>query len=310
MEINNHDKKFYLLNEYLKTLQFERQLAKSSISTYQRLLNRYLAQNNPLTADEKSLKSYLSQLHSEKLTARTIQQHLASLKGFFNWLNEKNHHPQNPAKLLTAPKIAHKKLPKALTTDDISQLMRSPDKENHAHIRNHALLEVFYSTGLRLAELHQLNINDFSDNNINITKKQAQIKGKGGKIRGIFLGEYAIKALNNWLKVRKIWAKNDEKALFINQQGKRLSQRGITWCLKQFAKQNLPNRPIHPHMLRHSFATHILESSQDIRLVQELLGHQNLRTTQIYTHLDYQYLSKIYDKTHPRANKKFDKKSN
>ena len=198
----------------------------------------------------------------------------------------------SPLDLVTAPKIANT-LPDVLSPEDVEQLLNFKPS-SVIEIRDMAIVELMYSSGLRVSEAININITDFEDDMAFL-----RVLGKGSKTRLVPLGKFAIKAIENWLNERKKIS-NDTEALFLNSKGSRLSIRSVQLRLKKMAtKQGLP--PIHPHMLRHSFATHMLESSGDLRTIQELLGHSSLSTTQIYTKLDYQHLAKIYDEAHPRA---------
>ena len=222
----------------------------------------------------------------------------------------------NPVIGISAPKIP-KKLPKTLDVDQVSQLL-SPYKksgtekskannsknpgEDNLVLRDHAMMELFYSSGLRLSELANLNMND-----IDLRDGSMRVVGKGKKTRDLPIGSKAIEAMQIWLQARKlllnVQENENEKAVFLSQNGKRLSNRSIQMRLKEWAVKKDIGSNLHPHMLRHSFASHMLESSSDLRAVQELLGHADISTTQIYTHLDFQHLAKVYDKAHPRAKK-------
>ena len=217
---------------------------------------------------------------------------MSSGKGFFNFLKQNSLVDSSPFDDVVAPK-APKNLPEVLSPDQVNNLLSFPAKKPQ-DFRDLAILELIYSCGLRVSEASNINIDDFEDN-----KSFLRVLGKGSKTRLIPVGSFALKSVDVWLKHRnKI--DPDTKALFINLRGERLSVRSIQERIKKIAiAQGLP--PIHPHMLRHSFATHLLESSGDLRSIQELLGHSSLSTTQIYTKLDYQYLIRIYEKSHPKA---------
>lgn len=217
------------------------------------------------------------------------------MRSFFNYLLKKHLVSQNPAKQIQAPKQA-RKLPKTLDVDQISGLLDTPT-DSILEIRDLAMFELFYSSGLRLSELAALDLDD-----LDYGDKMLRVRfGKGGKQRNLPVGKKAIEVIEKWLKHRP---PSTDQALFLSSRGNRLSQRSIQLRLERWCKKlGLPEH-IHPHMLRHSFASHLLQSSQDIRAVQELLGHSNISTTQIYTHLDFQHLAEVYDNTHPRAHKK------
>ena len=236
-------------------------------------------------------------LHRKGLGGRSIQRWLSSLRTFFNYGLKHRWLTSNPANGIAAPK-SPKKLPKTLDVDQINQFLSLPES-NWIDCRDHAIIELLYSSGLRLAELANLNLTD-----VDLREAMVTVTGKGNKTRQLPIGRQALGAMKSWLKRRQELKKTDLPAMFLSQHGKRLSPRSIQDRLKKIGiKQGMQGK-VHPHMLRHSFASHLLESSGDLRAVQELLGHQNISTTQIYTHLDFQHLAKVYDKAHPRAQKK------
>jgi len=238
-------------------------------------------------------------MHSKGLSGKSIARMLSAWRGFFDFLNSRFNFKQNPVVSIKAPKDK-KKLPQTLSVDQTIRLVDIKDT-TFLGKRDHAILELFYSSGLRLSELTNLKIEDIS-----LTDENIRVTGKGNKSRIVPIGKNALNALNDWLLERKKIVKlsPENNIIFLSKQGNPLSSRTIQYRLKYWAlKQGIPEN-IHPHLLRHSFASHILQSSQDLRAVQELLGHSNISTTQIYTHLDFQHLSKIYDKSHPRAKKK------
>jgi integrase/recombinase XerC len=203
----------------------------------------------------------------------------------------------NPASGIKTPK-APKRLPNVLDVDQINQLLNIQET-NPISLRDKAILELLYSSGLRLTELVNLNPID-----LNLKDKSLMVMGKGGKTRMVPIGQKAIEAVNQWLDVRNQLAKTDEEALFVGSKGVRLGQRAIQARIRHWGKKNGIQQSVYPHLLRHSFATHLLEASGDLRAVQELLGHKDISTTQIYTHLDFQHLAETYDKAHPRSGKK------
>ena len=242
----------------------------------------------------ETCSAWIGSLYSQNNNPRSIQRHLSSAKGFFRFLKKNNLIDSSPFDLVTAPKSSST-LPEVLSPEDVEQLLNFKPT-NMIEIRDMAIVELMYSSGLRVSETVNININDFEEN-----KSFLRVLGKGAKTRLVPMGRFAINAINDWLKERDK-LQSDTDALFLNVKGTRLTVRSIQLRLKKMAvKQGLP--PIHPHMLRHSFATHMLESSGDLRTIQELLGHSSLSTTQIYTKLDYQHLAKIYDQSHPRAKK-------
>lgn len=267
---------------------YKRDLLK--LSTYLKSLEITLY--NEITDD--ICTGWIGSLFSANNNPRSIQRHLSSAKGFFKFLKKNSIIESSPFELVKAPKTAQH-LPDVLSPEDVEQLL-SIKPEDALEIRDLAIVELMYSSGLRVSETANIDIDDFEEE-----MSFLRILGKGSKTRIVPLGRYAISAIQNWIKERQKYSE-ESTALFINLKGSRLSVRSIQLRLKRMAlKQGLP--PVHPHMLRHSFATHMLESSGDLRTIQELLGHSSLSTTQIYTKLDYQYLVKIYDKAHPRAKK-------
>jgi integrase/recombinase XerC len=238
--------------------------------------------------------AWIGDLFSQNNNPRSIQRHLSSAKGFFRFLKKNNLIDGSPFELVTAPKSASN-LPEVLTPEDVEQLLNFKPS-SLIEIRDLAIVEMMYSSGLRVSETVNINVTDFEEG-----MSFLRVLGKGSKTRLVPIGRFAISAINNWLSERDKIVSNTD-ALFLNSKGTRLTVRSVQLRLKKMAlKQGLP--PIHPHMLRHSFATHMLESSGDLRTIQELLGHSSLSTTQIYTKLDYQHLAKIYDQAHPRAKK-------
>ena len=246
--------------------------------------------------DGRQLAGYIASRHRQGIGGKSLQRYLSAIRSFYRYLIKQGSLTSNPAQGIVTPK-SPKRLPKTLDVDQTIQLVEIKNSSPLA-IRDKAILELMYSSGLRLSELVGLDLSS-----IDIADSIVTVFGKGKKVRKVPIGNHAIRALKKWLKVRKDCVKDDECALFISRRGTRISARSIQLRLNQWAiKQGLATR-VNPHMLRHSFATHILESSSDLRAVQELLGHSDISTTQIYTHLDFQHLTKIYDKSHPRAKK-------
>lgn len=269
--------------------------------------------------DDRVLRDYVIsrakgglQKDQQKLSSASIETQLASIRIFFQFLLEKEQIPLNYARLVTPPK-KQKRLPKVIEAELLGTILdRIP--ENEFEVRDLAILELVYSSGLRLAEVTDLNVShiNFEEGLVLI------VDGKGGKDRLIPIGEKAIAAINQWLSIRQDWsvessgadlfdkdfsqeANRQSGALFISKRGERLTDRQISRRIKAYAEKSGVNINLHPHLLRHSMATHMLESSQDIRLVQELLGHADISTTQVYTHLNYNHLAKVFDAAHPRA---------
>ncbi len=288
------------INEYLVFVSQVKNLSENTTKSYERDLKKlYLFLEKLNIANYSDIKeeicsAWIGDLYSQNNKPKSIQRHLSSAKGFFRFLKKNNLISSSPFELVTAPKSSHT-LPDVLSPEDVEQLLNFKPS-NTIEIRDMAIVELMYSSGLRVSETVNINISDFEEN-----MSFLRVIGKGSKTRLVPMGRFAINAINNWLNEREKISNNTD-ALFLNSKGSRLSVRSIQLRLKKMAiKQGLP--PVHPHMLRHSFATHMLESSGDLRTIQELLGHSSLSTTQIYTKLDYQHLAKIYDKSHPRAKK-------
>ncbi len=291
-----------LLADYLSFLNYERGLSPLTRESYARDIKQLIALSDGTALNNlqnSHIRRYIASLHSKGLGGKSIARMLSSWRGFFDFLIQRHQLTNNPVNGLRAPKSA-KSLPKALSIEQTIQLVDIKDNDILS-VRDHAILELFYSSGLRLSEVVNLNIDqlDFSEGTVTVT-------GKGNKTRIVPLGNHAIVAIQNWLKLRtSLLNKNpNDKAVFISNHGKRISARNIQYRLKAWSIKQEINSSVHPHMLRHSFASHVLQSSGDLRAVQEMLGHANISTTQVYTHLDYQHLTKIYDTAHPRAKKK------
>ena len=288
------------INQYIEYIFQVKNLSPNTASSYKRDLLKLSSYMESLGVVSYSKitddigTGWIGSLFSSNNNPRSIQRHLSSAKGFFKFLKKNSIIESSPFELVNAPKTPQY-LPDVLSPEDVEQLL-SLKPVNVLEIRDLAIVELMYSSGLRVSETANIDLNDFEEE-----MSFLRVLGKGSKTRIVPLGRYAINAIQNWIKEREKYSEKS-KALFINLKGSRLSVRSIQLRLKRLAiKQGLP--PVHPHMLRHSFATHMLESSGDLRTIQELLGHSSLSTTQIYTKLDYQYLVKIYDKAHPRAKK-------
>lgn len=300
---SNHDDIDKEISLFIKFITIERQLSPNTTKNYQRDLNKfssYCLDHNIKQLDhieDHTIRQYIGQRHRQGIGGKTLQRNLSSLRSFFNYLLKEKKVRHNPALSISAPK-SPRKLPKTLDTEQVSFLLAIKEQDPLA-IRDKAIMELLYSSGFRISELVNLNINtiDFRDASVSVT-------GKGDKTRLLPVGKIAIEATKAWLKVRSAWENTDEPALFINKQGKRLQIRSIQKRLAQWGIRQQLDDSLHPHKLRHSFASHLLESSGDLSTVQELLGHTDISTTQIYTHLDFQHLAKVYDKAHPRAKKK------
>ena len=296
-------KEYFVTKDLVQYIDYIFQVKNLSLNTANSYKRDLLKLSNYLSSvgissykdiTDETCTGWIGSLFSSNNNPRSIQRHLSSAKGFFKFLKKNLVIESSPFELVKAPKTPQH-LPDVLSPEDVEQLL-SLKPVDALEIRDLAIVELMYSSGLRVSETANINMNDFEEE-----MSFLRILGKGSKTRLVPLGRYAISAIKNWTKERQKYSDTSE-ALFINLQGSRLTVRSIQLRLKRMAiKQGLP--PIHPHMLRHSFATHMLESSGDLRTIQELLGHSSLSTTQIYTKLDYQYLVKIYDKAHPRAKK-------
>lgn len=242
-----------------------------------------------------ALTRYLSDRHKAGIGARSLSRTLAAIRGFSRWGQENANWTHDPSQHVKCPKHV-KRLPAVLDVDSTNQLVEIDTSKGSIEKRDRAILELFYSSGLRLSELSSLDLGD-----IDFEREIARVTGKGKKTRIVPVGTKAISALQLWLSVRPDIALPNTRALFVSIRGTRLARRSIEARLSHWGRQQGIEQAVYPHLLRHAFATHILESSGDLRAVQELLGHASLATTQIYTHLDFQHLAQIYDRAHPRA---------
>ncbi len=293
-----------MLAEFFRQLAAEVRASKHTVSNYQRdmkQLYRYCVDksiNQWGDLKHADIRSHIAARHRKGLSSKSLQRELSAIRSFYDYLLKKGQASVNPAQQIKAPKQP-RKLPKTLDVDQLTGLLEA-GTSSLLEIRDLAMFELFYSSGLRLSELSALDLTDIDLPDSTLTVRI----GKGGKSRVLPVGSKAVAAIENWLQQRVVKIARKEPALFVSMRGTRLGQRNIELRLKQWCiKKDIPEH-IHPHMLRHSFASHLLESSQDLRAVQELLGHSNIGTTQIYTHLDFQHLAEIYDKAHPRAKKK------
>ena len=288
------------LHGYLAWLRNEKQYSELTAENYARDLRHLfeLAADTPLASLRiHHIRRYIAQLHSKGLGGRSLARMLSAWRGFFTYLMRDHGLTDNPCAGLRAPK-SPKTLPQALSPDEAARLVELPADTPEA-LRDKAMFELFYSSGLRLAELVGLD-----PAQLDMGAGEVRVTGKGSKTRIVPLGSHASAALRDWLAVRGQLASENETALFVGRRGSRISPRVVQLRMKQWGiKQGITSN-VHPHLLRHSFATHVLQSSGDLRAVQEMLGHASISTTQVYTHLDFQYLSKIYDAAHPRARKK------
>ncbi|MBK5941907.1 tyrosine recombinase XerC [Halochromatium roseum] len=313
-----------LLPGFLGHLANERQVSPHTLSNYRRDLERIarwrIEQGIQAWSDlrDEAIRRYVAARHRTGIGGRTLARELSALRTFFDYLLRERLVSHNPARGLRAPKSA-RRLPSSLDADTLSALLDS-DKQVDSDadaaglgtvaadseieneplaLRDTAMIELFYSSGLRLAELISVDVRDIDPADAMLT-----VVGKGSKTRRVPIGRAALQAIAGWLAVRPLLAAADEPALFVSSRGKRIHPRTVQARLKRWGQQRSAGRHLHPHLLRHSFASHLLESSGDLRAVQELLGHADIATTQVYTHLDFQHLAQVYDQAHPRARKR------
>ena len=288
---------------WLDTLEHQRRLSGHTLSNYSRavaLLLR-LKENTALRdLDSAQIRRFVARLHAAGLSGRTLALTLSAWRGLFNWLARQRGFPANPVQGVRAPK-SPRHLPKSLSVEQMQQLLETAAPQSPAGARDRAMFELLYSSGLRLAELVAL---DADDGRLDLKQAEVTVTGKGAKTRTVPVGGRAREALRDWLKARALLAAPRERALFVGARGRRIAPGTVQARLRAWAKRQGLGASVHPHMLRHSFASHVLQSSQDLRAVQEMLGHASISTTQVYTHLDFQALAKVYDAAHPRARKK------
>ncbi len=295
-----HSKDSDWIDRFIRHLATERRLSPHTCKHYRRdldSLQRYCDKHDLQhwgDLDDEHLRAYSAAAYRRGLSARSIQRRLSAARTFFRYLLREKWVKRNPVDNVRAPK-AGKRLPGNLDADRMARLL---DIKGDGPIvaRDRAILELLYSSGLRLAELIRLDIYD-----VDVADATVHVTGKGNKDRIVPVGRFALKALADWRQLRSQLAGADEQALFVSQRGTRLSPRSVQARVDHWARRQGIDCKVSPHLFRHSFASHLLESSHDLRGVQELLGHANISTTQIYTHLDFQYLAQIYDQTHPRA---------
>ena len=299
-----NEKKYFvsgLIFNYLDYLENIKGLSSNTAVSYKRdlvKLSKFLNASGVSyfeSLTEEICSAWIADLFQNNVSARSIQRHISASKGFFNYLKKSGLISDSPFQLINSPK-SPSYLPNILSPEEVSQLLNFKPK-NSQEKRDLAIIELIYSSGLRVSEAVNSNLNDFEEN-----KNFLRVIGKGSKTRLVPVGRYALNAINDWVLERDKLSTKDN-ALFVNLRGSRITTRSVQERIKNIAlMQGLP--PVNPHMLRHSFATHLLESSGDLRSIQELLGHSSLSTTQIYTRLDYQHLMKVYENSHPRAHKK------
>jgi integrase/recombinase XerC len=291
------------LPRFLTHLTSERRLSAHTDSNYRHDLELFIAHCEKqgvkewTGVDSQHVRTFAALEFRRGQSPRTIQRRLSAIRSFCNFLIRENVIKANPAVEVQAPR-AKKRLPATLDVDRMSKLL-SFRTDGELSVRDKAIMELFYSSGLRLSELTALDVTD-----VDMRDRTVRVTGKGNKTRIVPVGRHAVEALTRWLQERAGMAAVGETALFVAQAGQRLGARAVQLRIGEWAKRQGIGVHVHPHMFRHSFATHLLESSQDLRGVQELLGHANISTTQVYTHLDFQHLARIYDAAHPRARRK------
>jgi integrase/recombinase XerC len=294
------------VSAFVTHLGQERRLSPRTLDAYRRDLADFCdwlgdAQPDWARIGPHQVRSYAATRHRQGLSPKSLQRRLAALRSLFRYLLREELVANNPADGIRAPKV-QRKLPATLDADQLAHLLDKPspnEGDDPLLLRDLAILELLYSSGLRLSELVALDLTD-------LDPKEAvlEVTGKGRKTRRVPVGRMALAAIADWRKARGQFAAAEQPALFVSQRGDRLSPRSVEQRVARLAQQRGAPRHVHPHLLRHSFASHLLESSGDLRAVQELLGHADIGTTQIYTHLDFQHLAKVYDQAHPRARKK------
>jgi integrase/recombinase XerC len=291
------------IDRFIRHLDTERRLSPLTSKNYRRDLESLLmfCEQSGIddwgSLDDGHVRAFAAARYRKGLSARSIQRQLSAARTFFRYLLREKHVDKNPITSVSAPQ-AKKRLPANLDADRMARLL---DIQGDGAIvdRDRAILELLYSSGLRLSELTDLDCGD-----VDMQDRTVRVTGKGNKDRIVPVGRKALKALKTWQASRAEMANVDESALFVSKRGNRISTRSVQARVTHWAKRQGIDTNVYPHLFRHSFATHLLESSHDLRAVQELLGHSNISTTQVYTHLDFQHLAQIYDQTHPRARKK------
>ena len=291
------------LDRFVVHLRDERRVSPHTVTNYERDLRRVAefctAKSVPDWSELNAhfVRGYASWRHRTGIGGRSIQRELSALRMFYKYLDRENVTHSNPTLGVRAPK-AVRTLPKTLDADQVSRLLQIDPADIFA-VRDYAIMELLYSSGLRLSELVGLDIND-----LDLKDATVRVLGKGSKARMVPVGRKARSALQDWLTRRSCLVSGENEAVFISNRGQRISPRAVQLRLRAWGIKQGISSPLHPHKLRHSFASHLLESSGNLRAVQELLGHADIATTQVYTHLDFQHLAKVYDQAHPRAKKR------
>ena len=292
-----------LIGQFIHYLDNERRLSPATSKAYRRDLGYFQSYSaaegisDPGQLDEHHIRALVAQRHRKGNSGRTLQRLLSSIRAFYRYLLREGLVQSNPADGIRAPRY-ERKLPATLDVDSMARLLDIPT-DNPLAVRDKAMLELFYSSGLRLSELAELCWDQ-----LDLASGLVRVKGKGNKTRLVPVGRLATDAINQWRRERAVFAAYEEAHVFVSKKGKPLSVRNIQQRVLHWARRQGLEQRVYPHLLRHSFASHLLESSGDLRAVQELLGHADISTTQVYTHLDFQHLAKVYDQAHPRAKKK------
>ena len=291
-----------LAGAYLDALRHQRRLSPATLTNYGHALQALfslLKESTLASLDPAQVRRFVAVLHARGLGPRSLALMLSAWRGFYHWLVRHRGFSANPVLGVRAPKAA-RPLPKALSVEAAQQLLDEQPR-TAALVRDAAMFELLYSSGLRLGELIALNVDD---GRLDLAQAEVTVTGKGSKTRTVPIGAKAREALKAWIERRAELAAPGARALFVGGRGRRIAPSVVNMRLRAWARRRGLGQRVHPHMLRHSFATHVLQSSQDLRAVQELLGHASISTTQVYTHLDFQALAKVYDAAHPRARKK------
>ncbi len=292
-----------LARAWLETLEHQRRLSPATLANYAHALGallRLLGAGRLEKLESAQVRRLVARLHASGLSGRTLALTLSAWRGLFKWLVRNRGFGANPVQGVRAPK-SPRPLPKALSVEQAQHLLDADADDSSASLRDQAMFELLYSSGLRLGELVAL---DVDDGRLDLRQGEVTVTGKGRKTRTVPVGARARDALREWLKARAQLARPEERALFVGARGRRIPAGVVRARLKAWGRRRGLAANLHPHMLRHSFASHVLQSSQDLRAVQEMLGHSSISTTQVYTHLDFQALAKVYDAAHPRAKKK------
>jgi integrase/recombinase XerC len=291
-------------SQFIEYCDIQKNLAVLTIKAYSRDLGEFIQfhQSKNKNLDVQAVKNddisaFLVDRFSHNISPKSLRRYRSSLNNYFSYIVQKKGLKTNPVEFVNTPKVSQK-LPNVLDVDTITRLLNIP-LESDISIRDKAIIELFYSSGLRVTELSQLHWH-----NIDFDQSLLTVLGKGNKQRVVPLGKQAAKALKHWLPTAKLWDTQQTHFVFISKRNTQLKQRSIQARIKYWAQRQGLWERVYPHLLRHSFASHILESSGDLRAVQEMLGHADISTTQIYTHLNFQHLAQVYDKAHPRARKK------